>query len=386
MIEVPVEVKEALKDGRLKKNYKISVLNDDGSVDFVIDNDNLVDESVSIDERLDSGDLIKFGLCEGASLEFQYFGLENITGRRVFVTISIQYTDEDWYDIPMGYFTVEKCSRQASTGILKVTAYNKLQSKYLDAKANTILAESYSQDYTLKVYDIMKTLLSDYQVGKERVPVDRDHPGPYFPETIPSNTANLGAFRFPVTYGRNTPLNAYEADVEANEQFNISIIANSPDYRLVNGFYELDIIAGTIEGFERNLVQYIKDLFDNSDIEYIGKTGSVGDAVINTICQNGGFFRICGIAVQESSTTYGFYSTIDYEHGVSGARPIRDIVNRAVSSINGMHFLYISVPSAIYLDTGLQIDFRSFIFDRFWRTDPNIYSYYDENNVLRTDH
>ena len=165
MIEVPAIVKEALKDGRLKKNYKISVLNDDGSVDFVIDNDNLVDESVSIDERLDSGDEIKFGLCEGSSLEFQYFDKPIITGRRVNVQLEIEYGDNAWYPIPLGYFDVYKCSRQASTGILKVTAYNKLMSDYLDAKANNLISETF---YGGEAYvnDVLKALLDDYSITK----------------------------------------------------------------------------------------------------------------------------------------------------------------------------------------------------------------------------
>lgn len=215
MIDVPVRVKDALRDGRLKKNYRFVVLNSDGSTDFTIDNNTLVSESVKFDERMCSGDTIKFGLCEGSSLEFRYFDHVNINGRRlnsfidveylaesvdvsgktltaekngsytfksknntytllyvfpgggmipelyqlnsennyqqqiellvgdeyyiaddVVVTVSFQGGLRDFYSIPMGYFTVEKCPRQASTGIYKVTAYNKLQSTYLDAKAN----------------------------------------------------------------------------------------------------------------------------------------------------------------------------------------------------------------------------------------------------------
>ena len=82
-----------------------------------IDNDNLVAESVNIDERMCSGDTLKFGLCEGASLEFQYFNHPNINGRQIQAFIEAQYVDVNndlaWYTIPMGFFTVSKCSRQA---------------------------------------------------------------------------------------------------------------------------------------------------------------------------------------------------------------------------------------------------------------------------------
>lgn len=224
MYDVPVAVKDALRSGMYKKNYRFVVLNDDGTADFTIDNDNLVSESVSIDERMCTRDTLKFGLCEGSSLEFQYFGKANITGRRVQAFIDVEYEGATWNDIttftsssnlytcekagtysftcttgnstcwvyikrngvqvdyvyfargdeeqtytktceendvlefgsnyqtlsvdlkyygegliwssiPMGYFTVSQCSRQASTGIQKATAYNKLMSDYLDADA-----------------------------------------------------------------------------------------------------------------------------------------------------------------------------------------------------------------------------------------------------------
>lgn len=215
------------------------------ATDFVIDNNTLVKESVNIDERMCSGDDIKYGLCEGSSLEFQYFNHESIVGRRLQVFLDAQYlagriaaidengfftvpadgtydltitkgdatgllisyasggemyvdfvpgqtTDtEDLeagdvvtinggsdgtrleifaadvsYPIPMGFFTVKKCSRQASTGIIKVTAYNKLMSEYLDAKANYLIDKMPSDgaDGALSLYSIQKGLLQDYTI------------------------------------------------------------------------------------------------------------------------------------------------------------------------------------------------------------------------------
>lgn len=116
--------------------------------EFTINNDTLVSESVNLDERMSSGDDLKFGLCEGSSLEFQYFNHPSIFGRqiRAFVDVQLEEGDIDnWYSIPMGYFTVKTCSRQASTGIMKVTAYNKLQSTYLDSKINDELVAAYNR-------------------------------------------------------------------------------------------------------------------------------------------------------------------------------------------------------------------------------------------------
>ena len=90
MLTVPYEVKKALKQGRKKKEYKFKVYSG-GELQFTIDNDNLVAESVKIDERMCSGDEIKFGLCEGSSLEFQYFGFDNIRGCEIEAILSVEY-------------------------------------------------------------------------------------------------------------------------------------------------------------------------------------------------------------------------------------------------------------------------------------------------------
>lgn len=136
---------------------------------FTIDNDNLVAESVKIDERMCSDKTIKFGLCEGSSLEFQYFGFSNINGKLLKVFLDVNYIDGNGdpavYSIPMGSFEVDQCPMQFSTGIYKVTAYNKLKSKYLDQKANNLLLTNYvNKNLGITFFDIKRTLLSDFQI------------------------------------------------------------------------------------------------------------------------------------------------------------------------------------------------------------------------------
>ena len=250
MLDTPVEVKKAYKEGIHKKNYRFVVLNDDGTEDFTIDNDTLVAESVSIDERMATGSELKFGLCEGSSLQFEYFDHENINGRRVqaFIDIeydvtSIQLTESDnvftvenagsyqvlvpanspafdlifddgvfpetrtvstsalvqtftyncaagntlevdsssavgvtvkksdgssfpnQFSTPLGFFEVKECPRQFSTGIYKATCYNKLQSDYLDAKANLLIDNISSdtfEDGVVTSRGIMDALLDDF--------------------------------------------------------------------------------------------------------------------------------------------------------------------------------------------------------------------------------
>lgn len=91
--------------------------------DFVIDNDNIVKESVKIDERMASGEILKFGLSEGTSLEFQYFDKPNIRGRRIYAELEVEYdrgagTWTDYFDLwNAGQYTAPV------SGTYRITAY-----------------------------------------------------------------------------------------------------------------------------------------------------------------------------------------------------------------------------------------------------------------------
>lgn len=135
-----------------------------------LNNDKLVSESVIFDERMCSGDRLKFGLCEGSSLEFQYFDYDNINGCRIEAFIDVYYGEEEPYEIPMGWFDVVKCPVQASTGIRKVTAYNKLRSSYLDAtKKVTDLIEEGEDGIagSISVHKLLEELLAEDSVQEE---------------------------------------------------------------------------------------------------------------------------------------------------------------------------------------------------------------------------
>lgn len=177
MLNIPYEVQQALRKGDMRKNYKMKVNDVDPDTGertylYTIDNDSLVSESVKVDERMVTGKVLKFGLCEGSSLEFQYFDHPNINGKDVQVYCSVEYVDGNgdaaWYDIPMGWYTVDQCPMQWDTGIFKVTAYNKLKSKYLDAKANALIEDIIAQGEDgrtdVSIYTILKNVLNDYSI------------------------------------------------------------------------------------------------------------------------------------------------------------------------------------------------------------------------------
>lgn len=169
MIDVPARVKEALKKGIYLKNYVINVLTNSGTVDFSIENENLVSESVSINEKLCSDDTIKFGLCEGSQISFQYFGKQNIRGRRIQVILQVQYSEMEWYDIPMGFFDIKECSTQASTGIIKASGYNKLMSNYLDEKADDLIKnlQGDSPGNGITIQSIQSALLQGFRIEEK---------------------------------------------------------------------------------------------------------------------------------------------------------------------------------------------------------------------------
>lgn len=173
MINIPVRVKEALRDGCYLKNYRFIVLNNDGSEDFTIDNNNLVDESVIIDEKLCSSDTIEFGLCEGSSLQFEYFDFPDISEKRLKALLDVQYKAADntlqWHSIPMGFYDVKECPMQFSTGIRKCTCYNKLKSDYLDADAKDLIVEAVMRgdgsESGTAIVSVLDNLLGGYSIS-----------------------------------------------------------------------------------------------------------------------------------------------------------------------------------------------------------------------------
>lgn len=199
MINAPVRVRDALKSGAYRNNYRVVVLDSNGDEDFVIDNNNLVSESVKIDERMCSSDNLKFGLCEGTNIEFQYFEKPNITKRKIKLYIDVKYRDEDntlqVYEIPLGWFDVKECSRQASTGIVKVSAYNKLLSDYLDedvtAQIKSIITAGESGvSGSISIAKALAILLENYSIETFTTGSVEASSG-YFPYSAPSNNIAL---------------------------------------------------------------------------------------------------------------------------------------------------------------------------------------------------
>lgn len=220
MVDVPVEVKRALKKGRGQKRYRIEVYTIESdqtlTYEFTISNDNLIKESVRIDERMCSDKYLKFGLCEGTSLEFQYFGMDIITGKKLKVYLDVYYDDGNggaWYPIIMGYFQVDQCSVQFSTGIRKVIAYNSLMSDYLDQKANALILEEFGFEEEAYVGDVINELLADYAIDKVYEKVEKS--GTMYDQSATSLQSD--PYKYSNIYGDQGPFSSANAEIQLGE-------------------------------------------------------------------------------------------------------------------------------------------------------------------------
>ena len=475
MLDTPILVKDALREGDRLKNYRFNVLNDDGSVDFTIDNDTLVYESVKIDERMCSGDTLKFGLCEGSSLEFQYFDHPNIRKRRIQAFIDVQYYDKDgiyetqyeygeppyiapytiptagkyrinakngttitcylerrfvrqwsdsgtgiiniplelkqadelyitldsgsmqdvsieirtgftgWYTIPMGYFTVDKCPMQASTGIFKVTAYNKLKSEYLDQKANEILAETFGDvDYELRAHDIIKALLGDYQIPEDREAISI----PFDPTSAVQVTESItiGYTQLNSMYGVDSPLNAYRCGVpDTSSIFNVLLWVNTRDNIITDDYTDVDALKGTLLKLESNFWEWFKNLINDAHFTF------GFDHFLDVMLQSGKLKNCFAVEVTPVGGSTKVYSTMAYDYAVSqgaapSCRPLRDIVYRMIPAGCAVK---LRIPSFVTLDiTGGSSSMANPVyFDGRTRTNyPRVttYEYYADSSLTTT--
>lgn len=462
MIDVPILVKDALRDGRLLKNYRILVLNDDGTTDYVIDNDTLVKETVSIDERMCSGDTIKFGLCEGSSLEFQYFDHPSIYGRQlqVFVDVwsdyaegsdvpiwhdikvltetdgtftvvkpgtykidyvgpisfkiewtrnGVTYHDEiypmagadsyplgdlvagdtiraytdyasyefsvdlkgyyadvsHWYTIPMGFFTVEKCSRQASTGIKKVTAYNKLKSEYLDQKANSLLLDSLDDDsLEMTIFSIRNTLLQDYEINpyiyKQREP---DSYGGWSYSLITNSVklSNLTDDGGPINYyALKDKAQEYGVTLTTNTNLNIRIYSRALyfDDLPTNQYYQIIQEGHDFGKLSINFADYLIDFLNACPLS------KTGEEIVNNVknmdndpvvTNDGGWRELFSISLYRWQHFSYHYNDYAYKYQNDGTYQLEgsasDFIKQLfdVGSHTGLGF-YVPVSIGIYLN------------------------------------
>ena len=372
--------------------------------DFTIDNDTLVAESVTIDERMATGSELKFGLCEGSSLEFQYFindkgawelytryylddivtyqgkwwkskqnynrmtppsesgywteFFPNINGRQLQVFIDVEYGEDDPYSIPMGFFTVKSCSMQFSTGIYKATCYNKLQSDYLDAKANALLEEDVVDDtIPVSMYSIRDTLLKQFEIEPYEYVSQGAAYGYYTRNTRLSNSVKLSAM-----YDDSGPINYWDMVDKASAQgialgtnttLTISIesvMTMFQVYETDDGYYRFMGDAHDYGKLEELFVNYLKDFLDSCPLT---KTGTQLIDEIKTL--DLGWASLFGIYIPNTNP-YRSYNDYAYKYQNDGTYKVTGAVSDIlkylfskddVPSGDNVIQIYYTVPSSI---------------------------------------
>lgn len=375
MIDIPIRVKDALKAGSYRKNWRMIVLpNAEDPEGFVIENDSIVKESVMIDERMCSGKQLKFGLCEGSSLEFQYFDHPNIQGRRIEAILEAEYEDADkilkWYQIPMGFFDVDACPMQFSTGIRKVTAFNKLKSDYLDEKANTKLMESYDDpNAEITFRDIRTTLLDGYEVEEKT-----------YSEIIPEASTSVANYTrkagsnssvvFASKTGIDSPWNYFEyagLDSLATTVYPFvacySVTAELDENKAYKLLFKYDI-----EAFEQMYYDRIKDLADKS-FTMSGET--FVENMFNANTSTGTYFDkydgwtdFFGVTIEKSNGNIENYSTLAYARKKNYAKgSLKDL--EKITLINCKKII-IKIPRFIHFDQNNAYTGDRFLNFYFW--------------------
>ncbi len=330
-------------NGTLEAGYSIDLqwmygTHEEESLLFSIDNNNLVSESVKFDERMCTGNQLKFGLCEGSSLEFQYFDHPNITGKYLQAFVDVEYVDENnetaWHTIPMGFFDVDQCPMQFSTGIRKVTAYNKLKSAYLDEKANALIADAFSEmsaGNTITFYDIRRLLLADYEIEYKGEAISPHSVSGWW--SGPNRKCGSASTKYKAKYGISSPLNWFmyanfkpvspttalpslypfcssremEIDLDANKAYTIDFRVDLEEYEqyIYNRIKEIITMSTTTSG----------QTFVNNMMSTYSYTNTDGETITYK-----GWPDFFGITLIKSDNTEERYSGIAYRNNVSNVK------------------------------------------------------------------
>ena len=305
---------------------------------FTIDNNDIVRESVKIDERMCSGDRLKFGLCEGASIEFQYFNHINIRGRQIKVYLDVAYDDdgtEAYYPISLGYFDIDQCSTQFSTGIIKAVGYNKLRSSYLDQKANAVIEEAFDGIDNVVVMDILNYMLDGYTIDAK----DHTYLAGTTTETNQTGGQNVTIRYSNVTTDFGNPLTpdgVYVDSTTTNVYPNIDYIivqwipANG-DYVQVRNTSALDFdeIAATVKD---QLADALGALSINQTTQTV-----INDTFYNlyeyTLVKNSKY--ACSFVVGHTDNTKEYYGL------TNGGASFKDIFKKTLENVSYISFCFI---------------------------------------------
>lgn len=330
---------------------------------LVITNDNLVWESVKMDERMCSDSKLKFGLCEGTSIEFQYFEKPVILGYKINVIIRVQYKDENgdlaWHEIPMGKYEVDECSRQASTGIIKAIAYNKLKSDYLNADMKSQIERMLIEDsdHSIPLIDILNSLLEDYSItGSNWVPVPL--------KVIPESTTGSEVGRYEIYYydsvtqrwescrtGSNPPSNAPSSGYFTLYQVTFDLLPQNESSTTTTGFYKYTVdlrrLYNAIQPYLMNFFDLINGSVVVNDARSFAR-GISGQFLTQTQPWPDFIASYIGMFRYRDPDTHD-YNSYELSSSSSGA-----FTTKEFSDYLPFMFCYVAVAGGTYLDSQTQ--------------------------------
>ena len=313
-----------------------------------INNNTLVKESVKFDERMCSGSKLKFGLCEASSLEFQYFNHENINGKRIEAFVEVQYKDENndlaWHTIPMGFYTVEQCPMQFSTGIYKVTAYNKLKSDYLDQNVNDYLATVFAGRSSVYFFELREALLDGYEIntGTKKF---FDGLGVKLAPQVTGNYYSLQTGTPPFTRYRDYWWPGSSGYDYSPSDFGYASIRYSMTMDPAKA-YDLSWARGSIDDFETNLYDtYLKNLL--TPVFGASNTNAILSAMLGSYQYSAGCYTFFGVVLTKADDTQEIYSKRAYDNNKYGAiGPISNLFGHLITGYKKLD-LYMPISCAL---------------------------------------
>lgn len=163
MISLPEEAKVLIRNNKTSKNLRVHFPN--GELEDIT-NKNITYDSLKFTESICSERNLKFGLLEGSSIQFEVFGIGNIKGYAIEVSLEVMKEDStlEPYVIPLGRFVVDSCKRQSNMSRRLIVAYSNIASE------NTFLSpvESAKQKMSVSTdvdyeFDVFKFLASNIE-------------------------------------------------------------------------------------------------------------------------------------------------------------------------------------------------------------------------------
>lgn len=137
MIKIPEEIKDVFKKDNIRKNrrnIKLSFFEEkiylenpffnSGSINpwFVIENKNIVSESLKIIDGISESDEMVYGSCVSAEVQISVFDINfDLTGKEF--VLSIELSGEE---ISLGIFKVQSFKRESNSKLKKIIAYDRM--------------------------------------------------------------------------------------------------------------------------------------------------------------------------------------------------------------------------------------------------------------------